>query len=126
MWFALVPPADFLQPVPTIVRSVPERPKPTVSRPSGIQVAPGQVVTVPVKYETSEKATLLYLEKSVPGLRLVWTGPNYALLDAGVPYGVPVSVDRFLADVARAYKQGYVSGSFKLGPGVVSAENQKP
>lgn len=123
MWFALVPPSDFLPPVVAPVYSAPAKPK--QSRPE-IKVAPGQYITVPAKYQTSEKATLLYIAKHVPGLRLVWTGPDYALLDTGVPYGQPVSVDAFLADIARAYRQGFVAGSFELKPGVVSAEDRRP
>ncbi|WP_150408512.1 hypothetical protein [Acidithiobacillus caldus] len=64
-----------------------------------------QIVTVPKRYDVSEFGALRYVARQL-GLQFTHAGPDYALLDAGIPFDKPVSAATFLQDVGTSYIPG--------------------
>ena len=115
MWYAIAP--ELVKPAPIVAPAVPKAPpakpaakpvlRPVPARPA-VPVLPvfyQQIVTVPARYDTSEFGALRYVARQL-GLQFTHAGPDYALLDAGIPFGQPVTAATFLRDVGTSYIPG--------------------
>lgn len=75
--------------------------------PAGLPPFLKKVITVPVRYETSEIAAVRYVARQA-GVPFSSTGPDYALLGTAVPFGKPVPVYEFLWYIGQSYVPGVI------------------